>query len=135
MKENERQAAASIGKLFREGKLTFSYFYNPLFTFQEYDRMDDHEFIADYNGLRIRIGKKRVIVDGREPQQTDRHSPPSIDFPLTKELRKIYKGLYHKHEAEIKEQVDAQTQPHQKSQNPETPRGEGDTKTILEKLQ
>lgn len=135
MKERERQMASNIVKLFKDGKLNFSYFYNPLFTLSNYDRRDDHEFIAEYGGLSIRLRRRQVIVDDREPQQTDRHFPPTTDFPPTRELKKIYGELYHKHEAGIEEVLKAREDYNQKLHNPVTQDRDGDTTTILEKLQ
>lgn len=105
MKKEEKRAAADIVKLFREGKLDFSYFYSPLFTSMSYDHREDHQFLSEYNGVQIRLIRNRIIIDDR---QSESNHPPSMDFRLTRELKEIYEKLYKKHEAEIKEVGDAQ---------------------------
>lgn len=125
-KKNEKELAELVVKLFREGKLNFSYFYNPLFTFCEYDTRDDHEFIAEYNSLTIRLRRRYLMVDGKET--TDKES---FNISLTKELKKIYSELYCKHEPEIKRVLEAQKVPPKRDTKLENT----DKSDILEKLQ
>ena len=134
MKKREKQMASNIVELFKDGKLDFLYSYNPLFTFSNYDRRDDHEFVAEYQSLSIRLRRRRVMVVDKELQQTDRHFEPTVDFPHTRELKKIYGELYHKHKAEIEEVLNAQEDYNQKLHKPVTQDRDDDTTTILEKL-
>lgn len=134
MKKRESQITVKIVQLFREGKLDFSYRYNPLYTFEDYDRRDDHEFIAEYNSLSIRLGRRRVIVIDKEPQQTDRHFPSTVDFPLARELVAIYRELYRKHEAAINEVLEAQEDPNREPHDRGTQDRDRDATAILGKL-
>lgn len=134
MKKEERQVASDVIRLFREGKLGFSYFYNPTFTFGEYDTRDDHEFIVEYNGIEIRLRRKQIIITDKKSKL---NYPPSMSFSLTKELKEIYGELYEKHKQEIEEVITAQLGYKEELDSSRTQaKSESyDTTTIVKKLQ
>lgn len=127
MKKIEKEMVVLVVKLFRTGKLNFTYSYSPSY-WEFKPSKDDHEFVASHDSLTIELRRSNLIVHNKETADKE-----GFVISLTKELKQIYRELYQKHEAEIKEVLEAQKSG-QKQEKRDTKLTDSDKSKMLEKF-